>query len=104
MHQITQDRVVVRKKCIAVETFLLYFMSNASKEKRRQENERNILRSLFKAFSSLRESFLPLKTLPSSFLKDAEEAAAGSEFTTLEHKRIEAGDNWLEKRMITSLW
>ena len=49
------------------------------------------------AFSSL---FYTLKTLPSRrFLRTQKEG----EFMTLEHKRIEAGDNWLEKRMITSL-
>ena len=54
-------------------------------------------------FQALESHFYPLKPFPRRFFKDAE-AAAGSEFTTLEHKRIEAGDNWLEKWMITSLW
>ena len=53
------------------------------------------------AFSRLFSSlFYTLKTLPSRrFLRTQKEG----EFMTLEHKRIEAGDNWLEKRMITSL-
>ena len=55
-------------------------------------------------FQALESHFYPLKPFPRRFFKDAEAASAGSEFTTLEHKRIEAGDNWLEKRMITFLF
>ena len=72
-----------------------------SEDKKMKEIFLGAFSRLFQAL----ESFLPLKKpFPRRFFKDAEAAAAGSEFTTLEHKRIEAGDNWLEKRMITSLW